>query len=157
MIESIVAVSWTVQICNTPKTCFDKYGNRLIFLLITVDNTNFLLSLAKFYLFKKEKNPVFFRRITNGFFIFLILEQGTGRRQNIFTFQTDLKINRATISPWIGIMTGEFCNDFVILWSKYWNKLLLFQQKLSRILIFFKFLPWFDLYACFCQNMSCQM
>ena len=85
-------------------------------------------------IFSKKKNPVFFRRITNGFFIFII--RRTGRRQNIFTFQTDLKINRATISPWIGIMTGEFCNDFVILWSKYWNKLLLFQQKLSRILIF---------------------
>ena len=86
-------------------------------------------------IFSKKKNPVFFRRITNGFFIFII--RRTGRRQNIFTFQTDLKINRATTSPWIDIMTGEFCNDFVILWSKYWNKLL-FQQKLSRILIFWK-------------------
>ena len=128
MIESIVAVSWHQKRVLT-YMAMDWY---FYWLLST--------TLIFFFhwpssIFSKKKNPVFFRRITNGFFIFII--RRTGRRQNIFTFQTDLKINRATTSPWIDIMTGEFCNDFVILWSKYWNKLL-FQQKLSRILIFWK-------------------
>ena len=63
----------------TPKTCFDIYGNGLIFLLITVDNTNFLLSLAKFYLFKKEKIQFFSDESLMDSSFLLLEEQAGGR------------------------------------------------------------------------------
>ena len=68
---------------TTPKTCLDKYGNRLIFLLITVDNTNFLLSLAKFYLFKKEKIQFFSDESLMDSSIFFI-EQGRQEAEYIY-------------------------------------------------------------------------